>query len=151
MDLAVLPGPSPAELARTAVASARTAQLIWSRRHGDTTAITVRMRAGQAGQFTLLPVAGSPLAKRLTRHPAVTVSVARAPPFRALKLTGLARPVEDPCGQGREGYQVTVQSLRFTGPRGRPVPLARYLAAAPDPLWQHASAMLAHLEHGHMA
>jgi hypothetical protein len=105
------------------------------------------MVADHAGQLTLLPATGSALAQRLARHPAVTVSVACAQPFRALRLTGVARP----CEQAGDGYQVTIVSLRFTGPRGHPVPLIRYLAAAPDPLWRQAPGILRHLEHGHMA
>ena len=37
------------------------------------------------------------------------------------------------------------------GPAGSRVPLAQYLAAAPDPLWRKAPAILGHLDRGHRA
>lgn len=43
-----------------------------------------------------------------------------------------------------------MRSVEFTGAIPARIPLAEYLAAAPDPLWREASGVLTHLEHGHM-
>jgi hypothetical protein len=45
---------------------------------------------------------------------------------------------------------VAVQAVEFAGSGCPPVPLREYRAAAPDPLWRVAPAILRHLERGHM-
>ena len=153
MDLVVLPGPSLAELARTAVARATAATVACGQAAASTPAQpVVTLRAGPAGQPILLPAPGSGLARLLAADPAeVTVCVPADPPFAALRLTGRieARP---PGGDDSPAaYPVTLRSAEFTGAGGRPVPLASYHAAAPDPLWREAPGILRHLSHGHMS
>jgi hypothetical protein len=151
MDLAVLPGPSLAELARTAVARA-TAATVACAGHPPP-APAVPLRAGPAGQPILLPATGSELARRLAFSPAaVTVCVPADPPYRALRLTGRVR-ASQPGGAATTApaYLVVLQSAEFTGAGGPPVPLASYHAAAPDPLWREAPGILRHLSQGHMS
>ncbi len=151
MDLAVLPGPSLAELARTVVARARTATIACGHSAaGSSPPASVAMRADPAGQPILLPASGSALARRLAAEPGVTVCVCADPPFSALRLSGDARPGEPGRARGRAAYRVVLRSAEFTGAGGRPVPLASYLGAAPDPLWRVAPGILRHLSRGHM-
>lgn len=158
MSYPVLPGPSLAEQARTALAQARTATLSWppppgtAERDGTGPAhqdqVTVPVRADRSGRPLLLRKPESDLAERLADQPVVTVTVPSPPPYTGLALRGIVQA----CGKpDREMHRLTLLSLRFTGARGVAVPLAEYLTAAPDPLWQHAPAVLEHLEHGHMA
>jgi hypothetical protein len=150
MDLAVLPGPSLAELARTAVARATAATIACQTQPaGSCPQAGVAMRADPAGQPILLPAPGSALARQLAARPAqLTVCVCAEPPFSALRLSGCARPGGP--GSARAAYHVTLRSAEFTGAGGRHVPLASYLAAAPDPLWREAPGILRHLSRGHM-
>jgi hypothetical protein len=160
MNFEVLPGPSLAELARTAVASAPAAT-VSARLEADVLAepggspeasaspvATVVMSAGPGGQPVLLPADGSMAARWLAgRRGLVTVSVPAAPPFSALRLRGLVRPAP---GAGPLRY-VALRSAEFTGARAAPVPLAQYRAAEPDPLWRQAPGILRHLSAGHLA
>jgi hypothetical protein len=142
MDFEVLPGPSLAELARTAVASAPAATVSCA------SPATVVMRAGPAGQPVLLPADGSLAARYLAgRRGPVTVSVPAAAPFSALRLRGTVRPGH---AAGPPRYDVALQSAEFAGASPAPVPLAQYRAAEPDPLWRQAPGILRHLDHGHM-
>jgi hypothetical protein len=151
MDAAVLPGPSLAERARTAIARARLAT-VTCRETDEPVTATAWMRAGPAGQPVLLLAPRSAIARRVAIWPAVTVTVPALPPFPALALTGTVQPGRaDEGDRARHGHRVVVDSLRFTGPGGPPVPLVQYQAAAPDPLWKVAPAILRHLQQGHMA
>jgi hypothetical protein len=151
MDFEVLPGPSLAELAWTAVASAPAATVSCGHRPGpggSAPAVTVVMRAGPAGQPVLLPADGSLAARWLASRPAVIiVCVPAAPPFSALRLCGTVRPGR---AAGPARYDVALQSAEFAGAVPAPVPLAQYRAAEPDPLWRQAPGILRHLGHGHM-
>jgi hypothetical protein len=153
MDFDVLPGPSLPERARTTLARAATATISAAAGggvHNDGAAAgVVPVRSTWDGSPVLLPAAGSPLARWLTESTdQVRVSLPAEPPFSALRLTGVARPVGTGC-------LVTIGSIEFTGgavlaSKGVPVPVEEYRAARPDPLWRVASGVLRHLEHGHM-
>jgi hypothetical protein len=80
----------------------------------------------------------------------VTICVPADPPYRALRLTGRVRAGQPGSTATPAAYPVVLQSAQFTGAGATPVPLASYHAAAPDPLWREAPAILRHLSHGHM-
>jgi hypothetical protein len=149
MDYGVLPGPPLAELARTAVARARTVAVTCD---GQPWAPSprARLRAGPAGQLILATAPGPLPDHPVTAGARVTAVAGAAAPFTALALSGV---VESAARRpdGSLTHRVTVLAVEFTGPAGSPVPLARYLAAAPDPLWRQAPAILGHLERGHRA
>jgi hypothetical protein len=150
MNFEVLPGPSLAELARTAVASAPAATVSCGGPSGHpATAAPVVMRAGPAGQPVLLPADGSAAARWLAARPGlVTVCVPAAPPFSALRLRGTVRPGR---AAGPARYDVALRSAEFAGAVPAPVPLDQYRAAEPDPLWRQAPGILRHLGRGHLA
>jgi hypothetical protein len=158
MEFDVLPGPSLAELARTAMARACAAVVGCSGFRG-LPAFTVPVRISADGHPILIPRPGSALAEQLAAGPAmVTVTVPADAPFCALRLTGMAAPPAWDTASGghaasRESaaYPVTPQSLEFTGVTTAPITLAQYEAAAPDPFRHHAPAVLRHLEDWHMA
>jgi hypothetical protein len=145
MDFDVLPGPPLAELARTTIARAvaATVACIGSREVPPT---AVPLRTGPAGLPVLLPSPGSLLARHLDGSgPAeVLVAVPADAPFSALRLSGVS-------SRSAAGYPVSLRSAEFSGQVPVPVALADYLAAAPDPLWREAPAVLDHLERCHMA
>jgi hypothetical protein len=98
----------------------------------------------------VLTAAGSPAGGPIVAGARVTAVVGAAAPFTALALAGIVESaVRRP--DGSFAHRVTVVSVEFTGPAGSPVPLARYLAAAPDPLWRKAPAILGHLDRAHRA
>jgi hypothetical protein len=149
MDYAVPPGPSHAELARTAVARATVAMVICGHPGQPPAPVaTAAMAAGPTGQPILLPSAGTPLARQLANGPCIVIiCVPVDAPFSALRLAGTTQPIEP----GRAGScPVTVQTAELAGADLTKIPLASYHAAAPDPLWREAPAILRHLEHGHM-
>jgi hypothetical protein len=118
---------------------------------GGAGVVDVPVRADRAGRPLLLPEPGSELAQEITRQAMVTVTVACPAPFTGLALRGFIQPGGAPDQRDELAHRVTLLSARFTGARGLAVPIAQYLAAAPDPLWRQAPAVLDHLEHGHMA
>jgi hypothetical protein len=156
MDFDVLPGPSLPELARTALARAAAATV------SDPCPGTpsgrpvapgqVPVRATWDGRPVLLPASGSWLEQRLSARRAkpVTVSVSADAPFTAVRLTGTSQWLTRDRTAGITACVVAVQSVEFAGSGCPPVPLREYRAAAPDPLWRVAPAILRHLEHGHM-
>ena len=149
MDYGVLPGPPLAELARTAVARARMVAITGHDRPWAPSA-RARLRAAPAGQLILLTTPGSLAGGPIAVGARVTAVVGAAAPFTALALAGI---VESTARRpdGSLAHRVTVVSVEFTGPAGSPVPLAQYLAAAPDPLRRQAPAILGHLDRGHRA
>ena len=152
MDLAVLPGPTLAELARTAVARATAATVACADGRASAPAQAVAVRAGPGGQPILLPAPGSELARQLASSTAdVTVCVPADPPYRALRLTGRIQAAQRGGMPTPADYPVELRSAQFIGASVRPVPLASYHAAVPDPLWREAPAILRHLSHGHMS
>jgi hypothetical protein len=150
MDADVLPGPSLAELARTTVAGAYVATVTYRGAGGETTETAV-IRGGLAGHPVILLAGGSAMTRLIRKWPAVTLSVPAPPPFRALALTGIARPGSPPREGPGFACRVLPTSLHFTGAGRVPVPLGQYLAAAPDPLWPAAARIIRHLERGHLA
>ena len=158
MDFEVLPGPSLAELARTALASAATAEIDEAGRPGDPARrgrVPVRapVRAGRDGSPLLLSVTGSVFEHQLSsQREAVTVSVSAGGQYASLQLTGTARPTARNRRVGIAACMVDLRSVELIGHAGARVlvPLPEYRAAAPDPLWREAPAVLRHLEHGHM-
>jgi hypothetical protein len=158
MDFDVLPGPSLAELARTALASAGTAAIEDAVRPGDPARrgrvpALAPVRDGRDGSPLLLSVTGSVFEHRLSERPeAMTVTVPAGGPYSALQLTGTARPTARNRRVGIAACLVDLRSVELIGRAGVRVvvPLAEYRAAAPDPLWREAPGVLRHLEHGHM-
>src|ERR1700722_11993463 len=158
MDFEVLPGPSLAELARTALASAATAEMDDAHFPGDPAhpgrvPVTVPARDGRDGSPLLLSVTGSVIEHQLAAQTeAVSVTVPAAGPYSTLQLTGTARPTARNRRVGIAACMVDLRSVELVGQAGIRVlvPLPEYRAAAPDPLWREAPAVLRHLEHGHM-
>ena len=159
MDFEVLPGPSLAELARTALASAVVAEVDDARSPGDPVypgrvPAQVPVRDGRDGSPLLLPVTGSVLEHQLAaRTEAATVTVPAVGPYSALRLTGTARPTARNRRAEIAACMIDLLLVELIGHAGVcvQVPLAAYRAAAPDPLWREAPAVLRHLEQGHMA
>jgi hypothetical protein len=151
MDLEVLPGPSLPELARTAMARAVAATVRWCGTRQFIPA-TVPVRVGQAGRPVLLPRAGSAVARHLANGPVtVTLAVPAAAPFAALRLTGVTRPARPGAYPGDpDAYPVSLRAVEFTGAVPATVAVPQYEAAAADPFWREAPAVLRHLEHCHM-
>ena len=158
MDFEVLPGPSLAELARTALASAAAAEIHDARRSGAPAeagrgAALIPVRDGRDGSPLLLSVTGSVIEHRLAAQTeAVSVTVPAGGPYSTLQLTGTARPTARNRRVGIAACMVDLRSVELIGQAGVRVlvPLAEYRAAAPDPLWREAPGVLRHLEHGHM-
>jgi hypothetical protein len=159
MDFEVLPGPSLAELARTALASAATAEIDDADRPGDPACrgrvpVLAPVRDGRDGSPLLLSVTGSVCEHRLSaqREP-VTVTVPAGGSYSALQLTGTARPTARNRRVGIAACIVDLLSVELISQAGARVrvPLTDYRTAAPDPLWREAPGALRHLEHGHMA
>jgi hypothetical protein len=154
MDVEVLPGPSLAERARTAVAQARLAVVTWDdlepagRLRSPVTA-TAAIRVDGAGGPVLLLAPRETVTEALAASPLVTVTVPAPAPLGSLALTGTVWPRAE--ADGRLGYRLDLRSLRFAGGGGASVPLAEYQAAAPDPLGRVAASAIGHLERGHMA
>jgi heme iron utilization protein len=155
MDVEVLPGPSLAERARTAIAQARLATVSWGEGGSGPGAVTAiaAIRVDRFGRpVLLLPPREAVTAALATGRP-VTATVPAPAPLGSLALTGAVEPREvlpDDGAGGRVGYRLDLRSLRFAGAGGRWVPLAEYEAAEPDPLWRVAPSAIRHLEHGHM-
>ena len=158
MDFEVLPGPSLAELARTALASAATAEMDDAHLPGDPSyrgrvPVTVPVRDGRDGSPLLLSVNGSVIEHQLAAQTeAVTVTVPAGGLHSTLQLTGTARPTARNRRVGIAACMVDLRSVELIGQAGVRVrvPLAEYRAAAPDPLRREAPGVLRHLEHGHM-
>jgi hypothetical protein len=152
MGAEVLPGPSLAERARTAVTQARLATVTWEGPQGGPgrrVAAMAAIRVDGAGAPLLLLAPRETVIDALAERPLVTVTIPAPAPLGSLALTGTVRPRAESAG--RLGYRLDLRSLRFAGGRGALVPLADYRAAEPDPLWRVAGHAIRHLEHGHMA
>jgi hypothetical protein len=126
----VLPGPSRAELARTALARAAAAAVTVTAAGPDRCAFAaVPVRVNAAGQPVLLPAAGSALAGLLAgllaAGPAdVTVAVPADSPFTSLRPVGTTvRGQPAAAGCGTTPYVVTLRSVEFAGSGRVPVDL----------------------------
>jgi hypothetical protein len=152
MDVEVLPGPSLAERARTAVTQARLATVTWADPEpgrGRRVTATAAIRDGGAGAPLLLLAPREAVTEALAESPLVTATIPAPSPLGSLALTGTMWPRSE--SDGRVGYRLDLRSLRFVGGGGAPVALADYRAAEPDPLWRVAASAIRHLERGHMA
>jgi hypothetical protein len=159
MSVEVLPGPSLAERARTAITQARLATVTWGDPEAapgapDRVTATAAIRVDRRGRPVLLLPPREAVTAALAASPRVNVTVPAPAPLRTLALAGAvqARTVQLGTGaDGRVGHLLDVRSLRFAGSGGAWVPLAEYEAAEPDPLWRVATGAVRHLERGHMA
>ena len=152
MDVEVLPGPSLAERARTAVTQARLATVTWEGpepARGRRVTATASIRVDGAGAPLLLLAPRETVTDALAESPLVTATIPGPAPLGSLGLTGTVWPRAET--DGRLGYRLDLRSLRFAGGGGALVPLADYRAAEPDPLWRVAASAIRHLERGHMA
>src|SRR6201996_1196349 len=136
MDVEVLPGPSLAERARTAVTKARLATLIWvdpdPARDRRVTA-TAAIRVGRAGAPLLLLAPRASVIGALAASPLVTVTIPAPAPLGSLALTGTVWPRAE--ADGRLGYRLDLRALQFAGGGGGPVALAAYHGAGPSSTW----------------
>jgi hypothetical protein len=180
MNFEVLPGPSLAELARTAVASAPAATVsCGSPAGGGSLAGSGAAGADEsAGADECLEVGASPEAGA---SPVTTVVMRAGPagqpvllpadgsvPARWLAgrrgLVTVSVPAAPPFSAlrlrctvrpgraaGPPRHDVALLAAEFAGASPAPVPLAQYRAAEPDPLWRQAPGILRHLGDGHMA
>src|SRR6201992_1911556 len=137
MDVEVLPGPSLAERARTAVTKARLADVIWEDPEpgsGRRVTATAAIRVDGAGAPLLLLAPRETVTEALAESPLVTATIPAPAPLGSLALTGTLWPRTET--DGRLGYRLNLHAPRFAGGRGAPVRLADYRAAEPDPLWR---------------
>jgi heme iron utilization protein len=152
MDVEVLPGPSLAERARTAVAQARLAEVTWEDPEpgrGRRVTATAAIRVDGAGAPVLLLAPRETVTEALAESPVVTATIPAPAPLGSLALTGRLWPRAETGG--RLGYRLDLWSLRFAGGGGAPVRLADYRDAEPDPLGPVAGRAVQHLERGHLA
>ena len=148
----MLPGPSLAERARTAVTQARLAYVTWEDpkpERGPRVTATAAIRVDVTGAPLLLMAPRETVLEALAENPLVTATIPAPAPLGSLALTGTLWPRTET--DGRLGYRLNLHALRFTGGGGAPVRLADYRAAEPDPLWRVAGSAIGHLERGHMA
>jgi hypothetical protein len=122
MDVEVLPGPSLAERARTAITQARLATVTWGGPEvapgfPDRVTATAAIRVDRLGRPLLLLPPRETVTQALATSPRVTVTVPAPAPLRSLALSGAvqARPEAD----GRVGHLLDVRVLRQRDP-GRP-------------------------------
>jgi hypothetical protein len=152
MDVEVLPGPSLAERARTAVTQAILAHVTWEDPEpgrGRRVTATAAIQVDGSGAPLLLLAPRETVTEALAESPLVTATVPAPAPLGSLALTGMVWPRAET--DGRPGYRLDLRSLRFEGGGGTLVPLADYRAAEPDPLWRVAASAIHHLERGHLA
>ncbi|HEY2281564.1 MAG TPA: hypothetical protein VGI00_24665 [Streptosporangiaceae bacterium] len=128
MNVEVLPGPSLAERARTAIAQARLATVTWGDPEvapgfPDRVTATAAIRVDRLGRPLLLLPPRETVTRALATSPRVTVTVAAPAPLRWLALSGAvqARPEVD----GRVGHLLDVRACaavrgtrRDPGPAG---------------------------------
>src|ERR1700761_6708747 len=119
MDVEVLPGPSLAERARTAVTKARLATLIWAdpdpARDRRVTA-TAAIRVDGAGAAPLLLAPRPPVIGAMGASPLGDVTIPAPAPLGSLALTGAVWPWAE--ADRRLGYRLDLRSLRFVGGGG---------------------------------
>ena len=142
--------PSPAELARTALADARAATLVTTGCPTPGTLTVVPIEDQADGRPLVRLERSSPTVRLLASCPVVTLSLPGPAPYRAVDLIG---PL-NPCRAGRDGarsYRLSLLSARLVAPSGQSVaiPLGEFQAAEPDPLRSCAAAALQHLETWH--
>ena len=141
--------PSPAELARTALAAPAPRPSSPPAARHRARSRSCRSRTGDGRPLVRLE-RSSPTVRLLASCPVVTLSLPGPAPYRAVDLIG---PL-NPCRAGRDGarsYRLSLLSARLVAPSGQsvPIPLGEFQAAEPDPLRSCAAAALQHLETWH--
>ena len=133
-DVTALRAPTPAELARTAVAGARVATLAAGRCARPTLVTVVAVVDDADGQPVIRLERTAPVVRLLSMRPVVRLAMPATYPFSALSLAGR---LED-CPSDREqcrAFRLSVLGARLLGESEVPIPLTDYRAARPDPLW----------------
>jgi hypothetical protein len=142
------PGPSLAEQARTVLAGSSVATLVTRGCPGARALAPVRVEDGRDGNPSLWLEEDSPAVRQLGDRRVVSLLLPAPAPFRFLELTGLLRTSPVAC-PGHLAYRLSLLSVRFAGRTSASVRVADFVAARPDPLRDHAQAVLQHLERAH--
>lgn len=137
--------PSPAEIARTVLADSDAAQVVVD---DLTLPDLVAIRAAADGRVSVIVPPSSPTLDVLDANPVAMLRVDAPVPFGMLELIGAFGRCP-PEGAAAPRFSVALLKLRFAAARIVAVPLSAYFAATPDPLREHATEMVAHLERGH--
>lgn len=137
--------PSPAEIARTVLSGAGEARLVI-----DDLMLPdpVAIRTAEDGRVSVIVPPASPMFDALDAAPVAMLQLDAPAPFGTLELIGGFGRCPD-TGTPAQVFSVALLKLRFAAARTVAVPLSAYFAATPDPLREHASQMVAHLEQGH--
>jgi len=140
--------PSPAELARTAIASACVGCVTTYPRVPPTRPLhtQVALEPEVEGRPLLRLSPESAAATQLLARPLATLRVARAG-GHAVRLDGSARRL--PGERGMLRFRLDVVAVRLAMPHWQTVSVTEYLAAAPDPLRHEAPEVLQHLARHH--
>lgn len=141
--------PTPAERARTALASARVGSLLTYPRGSCVPPIstTVVLEGSEGGGLVIRVPPASLAAAQLRVRPLATVQVA-PPGCETVTVQGIGHHLA-PSGEGLLRYRVAVAAVRI-GERPRAaVPVEEFWAARPDPLRDEAPAVLRHLAQWH--
>ncbi|QWC84603.1 DUF2470 domain-containing protein [Nocardioidaceae bacterium] len=147
-------GPSPAEVARTALARARCGTLLVRGCGGRAGAMTiVTVHTGADGRPRIAVEADSATAADLEGRRVASLIVPAARPYRRIELTGRLHACRPPGGQadgaGDAVFGLTPVQCLLGGHRGIAVAPEQLRAAAPDPLWRLAPQLVAHLREAH--
>lgn len=140
-------GPSLAENARTAVASARTGALTTYPRGARPLLTNVRVRDDD-GSVEFAVNDASAAAGILLVRPLATMRLAPSG-AQLTTLHGTVRRVPAPPGSRLARFALHVEAIRVGHRCGEPVDPEDYRAAEPDPLREDAPAILAHLRRDH--
>lgn len=140
-------GPTAAEAARTAVASARTGALITYPRHGRPLLTSVALQE-QDGDVVLHLPEGSAAARLLDLRPLATVRMAPVG-CDPTSLQGGVRRRAERTSSGLLTYALAVAGVRLGTTWSRCVPVEDYRRAEPDPLRCRAAEVVAHLATQH--
>lgn len=140
-------GPSPAEHARTAVASALTGALTAYPRQARPlrTRVTVR---DEGGQVVLGLNSDSTAARLLSIRPFAALRIA-PPGCEPTVLQGTVRRLARADRSRISRFTLEPGAIRLDGAQKLPVDVGAYRGAAPDPLRREAAAVIAHLRRDH--
>ena len=145
--------PSPAELARTALARARCGTLLvraCGSRPGGLTLVSVH--AGVDGRPRFAVEADTAAAAELADRRVATLIIPAARPHRRVELTGrihACRRPSDPEAGADPVFALTPLRCRLGGRDGTEIPIEDLRDAAPDPLWRLAPQLVSHLREAH--
>jgi hypothetical protein len=143
-------GPTLAEQARTALAASTVATLLTRSCAHARTLTVVTVAADAEGRPLLWLEDDSPVVPLLAGGRAATIRVAGSPPYRSLEMTG---PLEQlPSDRpGLRRYRMRLLAVGLVGATRRPIAVAEFASAEPDPLRDCSDAVLRHLEQAHGA